>query len=122
MDIVSIIVLMLAGLGLLLYGMSMFSRALESCMGHSLGNRFMKVANSPIKSYFFSAIMTFATQKSTLVSGMIMNYVNYGTISLRQSLPFVLGLSFGNTISIILMIFQGLNLTRFLTLLCLSVR
>ena len=118
MDIVSIIVLMLAGLGLLLYGMSMFSRALESCMGHSLGNRFMKVANSPIKSYFFSAIMTFATQKSTLVSGMIMNYVNYGTLSLRQSLPFVLGLSFGNTISIILMIFQGLNLTRFLTLLC----
>lgn len=118
MDIVSIIVLMLAGLGLLLYGMSMFSRALETCMGHSLGNKFMKVSNSPIKSYFFSAIMTFATQKSTLVSGMVMNYVNYGTISLRKSLPFVLGLSFGNTLSIILLVFQGLNLTRFLTLLC----
>lgn len=118
MDVVSIVVLMLAGLGLLLYGMSMFSRALESCMGHSLGNKFIKVSNSPIRSYFFSAIMTFATQKSTLVSGMIMNYVNYGTISLRQSLPFVLGLSFGNTLSIILLIFQGLNLTRFLTLLC----
>ncbi len=118
MDTISIIVLMLAGLGLLLYGMSMFSRALESCMGHSLGNKFMKVANSPIRSYFFSAIMTFATQKSTLVSGMLMNYVNYGTISLRSSLPFVLGLSFGNTLSVILLVFQGLNLTRFLTLLC----
>lgn len=118
MDIVSIIVLMLAGLGLLLYGMSMFSRALESCMGHSLGNKFMKASSSPIKSYLFSAVMTFATQKSTLVSGMIMNYVNYGTISLHKSLPFVLGLSFGNTLSIVLLIFQGLNLTRFLTLLC----
>ncbi len=118
MDIVSIVVLMLAGLGLLLYGMYMFSHALEACMGQSLGNRFMKVADSPIRSYFFSAIMTFATQKSTMVSGMIMNYVNYGTISLKKSLPFVLGLSFGNAISIILMIFQGLNITRFLSLLC----
>lgn len=118
MDIVSIVVLMLAGLGLLLYGMYMFSHALEACMGQSLGNRFMKVADSPTRSYFFSAIMTFATQKSTMVSGMIMNYVNYGTISLKKSLPFVLGLSFGNAISIILMIFQGLNITRFLSLLC----
>lgn len=118
MDIVSIVVLLLAGLGLLLYGMYMFSQALEACMGHRLGNSFMRVSDSPIRSYFFSAVMTFVSQKSTMVSAMVMNYVSYGMISLKKSLPFVLGLSCGNAISIILMIFQGLNVTRFLSLLC----
>lgn len=118
MDLVLMLVMTLAGLGILLYGMSLFSRALESALGYRLNNKFMQMAQNPFKGYFFSALLTFCTQKSTLVSGMIMNYVSIGTVSLRQSLPMVLGLSFGNTISIILMIFQGLNITTFLTLLC----
>lgn len=118
MAIFYIIVLILAGLGILLYGMSLFSRALESTMGHSLNNKFMRVSTHPYRSYFLSAVLTFLTQKSTLVSGMIMNYVNIGTISLRQSIPFVLGLSFGNALSVLLLIFQGLNLTAILTICC----
>ena len=117
-DVVLWLILTFAGLGILLYGMSLFSNALEAVLGYRLNNKFMQVAKSPVKSYFFSAMLTFCTQKTTLVNGMIMDYVNVGTISLRQSLPMVLGLSFGNMLSAILMIFQDLNLTTYLTILC----
>lgn len=118
MDIFYVVIFILAGLGILLYGMSLFSRSLESCMGTSLNTRFMKVSNHPFSSYLFGALLTFFSQKSTLVSAMIMNYVNIGTISLKKSIPFILGLSFGNALSIILMIFQGFNLTAILTVCC----
>ena len=118
MIIVYAIFLILAGLGILIYGMSLFSRALEASMGHSLNYRFMRVASHPYQSYFLSAILTCLTQKSILVSNMIMNYVNIGTFSLRSSIPFILGLSFGNAISILLLIFQGFNLAIVLSLCC----
>ena len=118
MSVIYMLILTFAGLGILLYGMSLFSSALESGLGYRLNNKFMQMAKKPITGYLFSALLTFGTQKTTLVNGMIMDYVNVGTISLRQSLPMVLGLCFGNMISIILMIFQGFNLTTYFTILC----
>ena len=95
MSVIYMLMLTFAGLGILLYGMSLFSSALESGLGYRLNNKFMQMAKKPITGYLFSALLTFGTQKTTLVNGMIMDYVNVGTISLRQSLPMVLGLCFG---------------------------
>ncbi len=50
---------------------------------------------------------------------MVMGFVEVGTITSRQSIAFILGISFGNALSIILMMFQGFNLTTILTILCL---
>ena len=118
MAVVYLVVLTLAGLGILLYGMSLFSRALETSLGSGFSKRFSKVASSPMQSYLVGGGLTFITQKVTLVCGMIMGFVDVGTISGRQSIAFVLGISFGSALSMILMMFQGFNLTTFLTLFC----
>lgn len=118
MDIVINIIFILAGLGILLYGMTIFSHALEIGIGSSLNHKFLSVAKNPLKSSAFSAGLTFITQKSTLVSSMIMNYCSVGTITLRQSLPMVIGINIGNAASVLILFFQGLNITTFLTLAC----
>ena len=118
MSVVSLVVLTLAGLGILLYGMSIFSRALETTLGSRFGKNFSSIATSPIRSYLVGGGLTFLTQKVTLVCGMIMGFVDVGTISQRQSIAFILGISFGSALSMILMMFQGFNLTLFLTLFC----
>ncbi len=118
MSVVSLVVLTLAGLGILLYGMSIFSRALETTLGSRFGKNFSSIATSPIRSYLVGGGLTFLTQKVTLVCGMIMGFVDVGTISQRQSIAFILGISFGSALSMILMMFQGFDLTLFLTLFC----
>lgn len=113
------IILALAGLGVLLYGMTLFSRSLETSLGSKFNKKFSTVAKSPLKSYLVGGVMTFITQKTTLVCSMVMGFVEVGTITSRQSIAFILGVSFGNALSIILMMFQGFNLTTILTILCL---
>lgn len=113
------IILALAGLGVLLYGMTLFSRSLETSLGSRFNKKFSAVAKSPIRSYLVGGVMTFITQKTTLVCSMVMGFVEVGTITSRQSIAFILGISFGNALSIILMMFQGFNLTTILTILCL---
>lgn len=119
MDALYLVILALAGLGVLLYGMSLFSSALETSLGSRFNKRISVVASNPFKSYLVGGGISFLTQKVTLSCGMIMGFVDVGTITQRQSIAFVLGISFGSALSMILMMFQGLNLTLFLTLLCL---
>ncbi len=119
MSVLYMVIIALAGLGILLYGMSLFSRSFETVLGSSFGKHFTRVANSTVRSYLVSSGLTFATQKATLACGMIMGFVDVGTISQRQSIAFVLGISFGSALSMVLMMFEGLNLTLYLSLLCL---
>ena len=117
MDILPI-VLALAGLGILLYGMYLFGQAVEPVMSTKIGQRFGKVSSHKVRSYFFSGGLTFLTQKGTLNCRMLLSMVDMGTLSQRQALPFVLGVSLGGGVSMILMMFEGINLTMYLTLLC----
>ena len=118
MEIVYMIILALAGLGILLYGMLLFSSALETSLGSRFNKKFSKVASNPFKSYLVGSGITFLTQKVTLTCGMIMGFVDVGTITPKQSIAFVLGISFGSALSMIVMMFQGLNLTIVLSILC----
>lgn len=112
------VIFALVGLGVLLYGMTLFGKALEPALNYGLGRRFTKVAGNPVGSYFVSSAITFITQKVTLPCGMVMGFVDVGTISPKQSIAFVLGISFGSALSMILLMFNGLNLTLYLTLFC----
>ena len=119
MSVVYMVVLALAGLGVLLYGMTLFSRAFETVLGSRFSRSFTRVANNSFSSYLVGSGMTFLTQKVTLVCGMVMGFVDVGTVTFRQSIAFILGISFGSALSMILMMFQGFSLTLYLTLFCL---
>lgn len=118
MEVYAMVILALAGLGVMLYGMTLFGKALEPTLNYGLGRRFATSAKNPLNSYFVSSAVTFLTQKVTLTCGMVMGFVDVGTVSLKQSIAFVLGISFGSAISMILLMFQGFSLTLYLTLLC----
>ncbi len=117
MDILPVI-LAFAGLGILLYGMHLFGQALEPVMSSRLGQRFSRLAGRKCSSYFFSGGLTFLTQKGTLNCRMLLSLVDMGTLSQRQALPYVLGVSLGSGVSMVLMMFEGINLTIYLSLLC----
>ena len=117
MDILPII-LAFAGLGILLYGMHLFGQAVEPVMSSRIGRRFSRIAGRKVGSYFFSGGLTFLTQKGTLNCRMLLSMVDMGTLSQRQALPFVLGVSLGSGLSMVLMMFEGINLTIYLSLMC----
>lgn len=118
MEVYALVILALAGLGVMLYGMTLFGKALEPTLNYGLGKKFASTASNPLNSYLVSGAVTFVTQKVTLTCGMIMGFVDVGTISQKQSIAFILGISFGSAISMILLMFQGFSLTLYLTLLC----
>ena len=118
MDILMLI-LAFTGMGILLYGMYLFSLALEPMMNSSVGRKFGSLANNPFGGYLFSGGLTFITQKGTLNCKMLLGLVDMGAITQKQALPYVLGSSLGAGLCMILMMFQGLNVTVYLTLLCL---
>ena len=118
MDILTLI-LALTGMGILLYGMHLFSLALEPMMSSNVGRRFGQLANNPFGGYLFSGGLTFFSQKGTLNCRMLMGLVDVGAITQRQALPYVLGSSLGAGLCMVLMMFQGINVTVYLTLFCL---
>ena len=118
MEFIYVLILAITGLGVLLYGMSIFARAIETGVGSRLNYKFIKISYSPVRGCGFVAGLTFLLQKTTLVTSMLTNYTSLGSITLRQSLPMAIGISIGSALTLVIMIFQGLNLTIFLTICC----
>ncbi len=118
MDVLPI-VLAIAGLGILLYGVYLFGLALEPMMNSNIGRKFSALSARPVSGYLFSGGLTFLSQKGTLNCKMLTSLVDMGSLSQRQALPYILGTSLGSGLCLILMMFQGLNVTIYLSLLCL---
>lgn len=113
------IILALAGIGVLLYGVRTLNNGLESVMGVRFKRALTKSASNKINAYGMGTAVTTVVQSSTLTLSMVSGFINVGAISLAEGISIVLGANLGSALSIVLLAFDTISLVKIFTILCL---
>lgn len=98
---------LLAGLGLFLFGMFLLEEALKTLAGRSFKLFLRKNVGSPIKAALSGTIVTVILQSSSLVSLLVMSLAGTGIISLASGIGMIMGANLGTTITGWLVSFIG---------------
>lgn len=100
MDVLtSILVPMLGGLGLFLYGMSIMSAGLEKLAGKNLEKLIGKLSGSVFRGILIGALVTAVIQSSSATTVMVVGFVNAGIMTLTQAVGIIMGANIGTTIT-----------------------
>ena len=113
------IILALAGIGVLLYGVRTLNNGLESIMGVRFKRALTKSASSKIKGYGMGAGVTTFVQSGTLTLSMVSGFINVGAISLAEAINIILGACLGSALSIVLLAFDAISLVKIFAIFCL---
>ena len=80
-----VIISLLGGLGLFIYGMKIMGDGLENAAGEGLKNILEKVTKNPIIAVVVGAIVTAVIQSSSATTVMVVGFVNAGLMNLAQA-------------------------------------
>ena len=106
MDTIFLIINLLGGLGLFLYGMKMMGDGLENAAGDKLKGIFDKITSNPIKGVLTGTIVTAIIQSSSATTVMIVGFVNAGLMNLYQATSVIMGANIGTTVTAQLITFK----------------
>ena len=99
MDNLFLVINLLGGLGLFLYGMKIMGDALQNVAGNKLKGLFEKITSNPVKGIITGAIISAAIQSSSATTVMVVGFVNAGIMSLPQAIGVIMGANIGTTIT-----------------------
>ncbi len=98
MDI-TIIIGLLGGLALFLYGMQMMSNGLENAAGDKMGDILEKLTSNRFIGVAVGALITAVIQSSSATTVMVVGFVNTGMMTLQQAVWVIMGANIGTTIT-----------------------
>lgn len=93
------IIWLMGGLGLFLYGMNMMGDGLESAAGSKLKFILEKVTSNPISAVLVGAAVTGIIQSSSATTVMVVGFVNSGILNLVQATGIIMGANIGTTVT-----------------------
>lgn len=99
LDITNMIIGLIGGLGLFLYGMKLMGEGFENIASNKIKSFFEKIASNPIKAIFTGTIITAVIQSSSAATVMVVGFVNAGLMSVYQSVGVIMGANIGTTIT-----------------------
>ena len=97
-----IVMLILSGLGLFLYGINRLSSSLKNIAGDRLKMIIQKTTDSPIKGIIVGIIVTILIQSSSGTTALIVGLVGAGLMTLPQAIGVIMGANIGTTITTVL--------------------
>jgi phosphate:Na+ symporter len=106
LDITGIIIGLLGGLGLFLYGMKLMGDGLENAAGEKLKEFLEKITSNPVKGILVGTVVTSIIQSSSATTVMVVGFVNAGLMSLYQAAGVIMGANIGTTITAQLVAFK----------------
>ena len=83
---------LLCGLALFLFGMNSMGDGLESLSGGKLEKTLEKMTNSTMKGFILGAAVTAVIQSSSATTVMVVGFVNSGIMKLRQAIGIIMGI------------------------------
>ncbi len=101
-----VIIKLLGGLGLFIYGMKIMGDGLENAAGDGLKSILEKVTRNPIIAVIVGAIVTAVIQSSSATTVMVVGFVNAGLMNLAQAAGIIMGANIGTTITAQLVAFK----------------
>lgn len=99
MDGIQMLIQLIGGLGLFLYGMKLMGDGLENAAGENLKNILEKVTSNKFMGVLVGAIVTAIIQSSSATSVMVVSFVNAGLMNLAQTVGVTMGANIGTTIT-----------------------
>ncbi|MCY6354684.1 Na/Pi cotransporter family protein [Clostridium sp. ZS2-4] len=95
----NIIIGLLGGLGLFLYGMKLMGDGLENIAGDKMKVFFQKITSNPVKGITTGAIVTAIIQSSSATTVIVVGFVNAGLMNLYQAAGVIMGANIGTTVT-----------------------
>lgn len=93
------IIQMLGGLALFLYGMEIMGDGLKNSSAGALKKVLEKVTSNPVKSFILGVIITAIIQSSTATIVLAVGLIGAGVLTLDQSIGIIMGANVGTTIT-----------------------
>lgn len=95
----TIILGLLGGLALFLYGMQMMGNGLESAAGNRMKEILEKLTSNRFLGILVGALITAVIQSSSATTVMVVGFVNSGMMGLNQAVWVIMGANIGTTIT-----------------------
>ncbi|WP_124099351.1 Na/Pi cotransporter family protein [Ruminococcus sp. Marseille-P6503] len=108
MDIFMVLTLV-GGLALFLYGMNVMGTALEKLAGGRLEKIFEKLTSNPLKAVLLGLSVTAVIQSSSATTVMLVGFVNAGLMKLRQAIGVIMGANIGTTVTAWILSLSGVE-------------
>ena len=99
MTIITMILSLLCGVALFLYGMSLMGDGLKSVAGNKLESFLYRMTSTPIKGVLLGTIVTSIIQSSSATTVMVIGFVNSGMMKLSQAIGIIMGANIGTSIT-----------------------
>ena len=102
-DVVEVILPLLAGLGLFLFGMNTMSEGLERVAGKQLKKLLGTVTSNRFLQVLLGFVITVLMQSSSATTVMLVGFVNAGVMALSQAVGCIMGANIGTTLTVVMM-------------------
>lgn len=96
---ITIILSLLSGVALFLFGMSLMGDGLKKVAGNKLERILYKLTNTPVKGVLLGAAVTAVIQSSSATSVMVVGFVNSGMMKVAQGIGIIMGANIGTSIT-----------------------
>lgn len=89
----------LGGIGILLYGIQVMGDGLQKILGRQLRALLESITKKPVLGVLAGVLITILFQSSTATTVILVGLTNAAVITLRQSMPVILGADIGTTVT-----------------------
>ena len=111
-DIVKNVLLLLAGLGCMMFGMQVLSDNLTKASGKNLRNALSKLTSNRFKGILIGGTVTAIIHSSAATTVMVVGLVNSGILTLIQAASIIMGANIGTTVTGLMLSLQSLPVTQ----------
>lgn len=98
-SIVSIVISLLGGVALFLFGMSLMGDGLKKVAGNKLEIILWKLSSNPLKGILLGTGVTAVIQSSSATTVMVVGFVNSGMMKVSQAIGIIMGANIGTSIT-----------------------
>lgn len=98
-DIPLIVVNLLGGLALFLFGIALMSEALRSAAGAGMKRLLATLTTNRLRGVAVGAVVTAIIQSSTVTTVLIVGFISAGVMTLPQSVGVIMGANIGSTVT-----------------------
>ena len=99
MDIFLMILNLLCGVALFMYGMALMGDGLKSVAGDKLESFLYRMTNTPVKGMLLGTAVTSVIQSSSATTVMVVGFVNSGMMKLFQAISVIMGANIGTSVT-----------------------
>ncbi len=96
---IKIILSLLCGVALFLFGMNQMGDGLKKVAGNQLELTLYKLTNTPLKGLLLGTIVTAVIQSSSATTVMVVGFVNSGMMKVAQAIGIIMGANIGTSIT-----------------------